>query len=171
MAVCPAGEDVIGPFLDDRKGFLQNVVNPLQDKVETLYVVPESDAEAHSAKRFPHKTTKRVGNGLRPRTIAGFLGALPHVFQRHRAEGLSATYHFTFTGPEPAEATIVIRDKTIHVATGHLGDADLRVIADGSTWLGYLAREKSLVWALLGRRIRLAGPPRLLLAFGKCFPS
>ena len=30
MAVCPAGEDVIGPFLQDRKGFLEAVVNPLQ---------------------------------------------------------------------------------------------------------------------------------------------
>ena len=66
MAVCPAGEDVIGPFLDDRKGFLKEVVNPLQEKEETLYVVPGSDAEAHAAKRFPHKRTKPVGNGLRP---------------------------------------------------------------------------------------------------------
>ena len=30
LAVCPAGEDVIGPFLDDRKGFLKAVVDPLQ---------------------------------------------------------------------------------------------------------------------------------------------
>ena len=39
MAVCPAGEDVIGPFLDDRKTFLEDVVNPLQKKEETLFVV------------------------------------------------------------------------------------------------------------------------------------
>ena len=26
IAVCPAGEDVIGPFLDDRKNYLKNVV-------------------------------------------------------------------------------------------------------------------------------------------------
>jgi len=29
----------------------------------------------------------------------------------------------------------------------------------------------NLVWALLTRKIRLKGSPRLLLAFGKCFPS
>jgi hypothetical protein len=27
------------------------------------------------------------------------------------------------------------------------------------------------VWALLRRRIRIKGSPRLLLAFGRCFPS
>jgi hypothetical protein len=39
LAVCPAGEDVIEPYLDDRKGFMDLVLRPLQDKVETLYVL------------------------------------------------------------------------------------------------------------------------------------
>src|SRR5581483_7629831 len=36
---------------------------------------------------------------------------------------------------------------------------------------GFLAKERSLLWALLRRRIRIKGSPRLLVAFGKCFPS
>ena len=40
MAVCPAGEEVIGPFLDDRKQYVAEVVEPLQDKTETIYVFP-----------------------------------------------------------------------------------------------------------------------------------
>ncbi|HZF40535.1 MAG TPA: 4Fe-4S binding protein, partial [Blastocatellia bacterium] len=59
MAVCPAGEDVIGPFLTDRKSYLQSVVKPLQEKEETVYVVPGSDAEEHVARRFPNKQAKR----------------------------------------------------------------------------------------------------------------
>ena len=43
MAVCPAGEDVIGPFLANRKQFLDDVVRPLQNKPETIYVVPNTD--------------------------------------------------------------------------------------------------------------------------------
>ncbi len=171
LAVCPAGEDVIGPFLEDRKKYLEDVVTPLQKKDETLYVVPGSDAQAHAAKRFPHKKTKPVGNGLRPGSIRDFLGRMPLVFQRHQSEGLSATYHFTFTGQEPALATVVIRDKTIRVEHGHVGSPDLRVIADSQAWLGSLRKERSLVWALLRRKIRLKGSPRLLVAFGKCFPS
>ncbi|TQM83461.1 epoxyqueuosine reductase QueG [Saccharothrix saharensis] len=64
MAACPAGEDVIGPFLDDRRAFLADVVKPLQDKEEPVYVVPGSPAEAHVRKRFPHKTVRQVSNGL-----------------------------------------------------------------------------------------------------------
>jgi Fe-S-cluster-containing hydrogenase component 2 len=171
MAVCPAGEDVIGPFLEDRKTYLEDVVNPLQKKEETLYVVPGSDAQDHAKKRFPHKRIKPVGNGLRPGSIRGFLGSLPRVFQRHQSEGLAATYHFTFTGREPAEATVVIRDKTIRVEPGHVGSPDLSVTADSQAWLGFVRKERSLVWALLRRKIRLKGSPRWLVAFGKCFPS
>jgi epoxyqueuosine reductase QueG len=171
MAVCPAGEDVIGPFLADRGRYLEQVVNPLQNKRETVYVIPGSDAEAHVSKRFPHKTARAVGNGLRPQSVRAFLGALPHVFQRHQAKGLSATYHFMFTGKEPTEATVVIHDETISVEHGHVGTPDLRVTADSQTWFGFLAKEKSLLWALLRGKIRLKGSPRLLVAFGKCFPS
>jgi hypothetical protein len=171
MAVCPAGEDVIGPFLDDRKSFLKAVVDPLQAKQETLFVVPGSDAQAYAKKRFPHKRTKPVGNGLRPASVQSFLRTLPHVFQRHQSEGLAATYHFTFTGAERTLATVVIRDKMIRVENGHQGSPDLSVMADSQTWVGFLRKERSLVWALLRRKVRLKGSPRLLLAFGRCFPS
>jgi len=171
MAVCPAGEDVIGPFLTDRKKFLQDVVRPLQDKKEIVYVVPGSDAEAYVARRFPHKTTRQVSNGLRTASIQSFLAGLPRVFQRHQSEGLNATYHFTFTGEESRQATVVIRDKTIQVQDGHAGVADIRITADSRTWLRFLAKEENIVWALLRRKIRIKGSPRLLLSFGRCFPS
>jgi NAD-dependent dihydropyrimidine dehydrogenase PreA subunit len=172
MAVCPAGEDVIGPFLDDRRGFLETVVDPLKAKEETLYVVSGSDAEAYAAKRFPHKPIRPVrSNGLRPHSIASFLRSLPIVFQRHQSAGLTATYHFEFTGAEQARATVLIRDKTIQVEAGHVGWPDLRVTADSRTWVGFVRKERSLLGALLRRKIRLKGSPRLLVAFGKCFPG
>jgi NAD-dependent dihydropyrimidine dehydrogenase PreA subunit len=172
LSVCPAGEEVIAPFLTDRKEFLKDVVKPLQDKAETIYVVPGSDAEEHVARRFPHKKTKRVANGLAGQgSIGGFLRGLPFVFQRGQSEGLNATYHFTFTGQEELKATIIIRNKTLQVSEGHTGAADLRMTADGQTWLRLLRKETNLVWALLRRKIRIHGSPRLLLSFGRCFPS
>ncbi len=93
------------------------------------------------------------------------------VFQRQKSEGLDATYHFTFTGDEQRKATIVIGNKTIDIQEGHVSQADLTVTADTQTWLGFLAQEKNLVWALVRRKIRLKGSPKLLVAFGKCFPS
>ncbi len=171
VAVCPAGEDVIGPFLTDRQGFLKDVVRPLQEKEETVYVVPGSDAEVHVARRFPHKRASQVANGLRPRTITQFLMGLPLAFQRDQAVGLDATYHFTFTGDEEGKATVIIRNKSLAVQEGHIGTADMRVVADSRTWLEFLAKDRSLLWALLRRKIRVKGSPRLLLAFGRCFPS
>lgn len=172
LSVCPAGEEVIAPFLTDRKEFLKDVVKPLQDKVETVYVVPGSDAEDYIARRFPHKKTKRVSNGLAGQgTIRAFLRGLKLVFQRGKSQGLNATYHFTFTGQEQATATVVIRDQKIAVSGGHIGTPDFRLIADSQTWLRFLRKEANLVWALLSRKIRIHGSPRLLLAFARCFPS
>jgi hypothetical protein len=171
LAVCPAGEDVIGPYLQDRSAHLQTTVRPLQEKEETVYVVPGSDAEAHVARRFPAKTAKRVSNGLRARTIGQFLAGLRLTFQRGKAEGLDAVFHFTFTGREERRATVVIKGQEVRVEDGHQGTASLHVTADSETWLGFLAKERSLLWALLRRKIRIRGSARLLLTFGKCFPS
>lgn len=172
LSVCPAGEEVIAPFLTQRKEFLEDVVRPLQDKVETIYVVPGSDAEEYVPRRFPHKKTKQVANGLAgQRSIRGFLSGLPFIFQRGRSEGLNAVYHFTFTGTEELRATVVIRDKTLQVSEGHTGTANVRISADSQTWLRFLRKEANLVWALLRRNIRIHGSPRLLVSFGRCFPS
>ncbi len=171
VAVCPAGEDVIGPFLTGRPGFLQQVVKPLQDKDEIVYVVPGSDAEVHVARRFPHKKSKRVGNGLRMQSVQRFLGGLPIAFQRGQAKGLNVTYHFTFTGEEERKATVVIRDQTVRVTDGHEGKPDLHLMVDSRTWIRFLSKDANLLWAVLRRKIRIHGSPRLLLAFNRCFPS
>ena len=93
------------------------------------------------------------------------------TFQPGKAASLSAVYHFTFTGKEEIAATVSIRDAKLQVQDGHQGEADLRVTADSETWLGFVAKERSLLWALLRRKIRIKGSPKLLVAFGKCFPS
>ena len=96
---------------------------------------------------------------------------LPLVFNRHKSAGLNATYHFTFTGAEEYAGTVVIRDKHMDVQQGHIGKADLHVTADTHTWLKFLAKERNIAWAIIRRKIRLKGSPKLLLAFGRCFPS
>ena len=171
MAVCPAGEDVIGPYLESPPAHRRAVLDPLRERVETVYVVAGSDAERHVARRFPHKRAERVGNGLVPRSIAAFLRYLPRAFQPGAAGELDATYHFVFTGAERAEATVTIRAGRVAVDEGLAGEPDLRVDADARAWLRFLGRRRTLVWSLLTRRIRLAGPARLLRAFGRCFPS
>ncbi len=171
MAVCPAGEDVISFYQKSKKDFVIEVMKPLQEKVEPLYVIRGSDAEAHAKQRYPHKTLRHVSNSLRPRNLKTLLAGMPLSFQRGAAGDLDATYHFTFTGSESATVTIVIRAGVIAVTEGFHGEPNIRVTADTATWLGFLAKEKTLLWALLTRRIKLRGNPKWLMAFGKCFPS
>ena len=171
IAVCPAGEDVIGPFLADRGRFVSEVVKPLQQNTEPVYVVPNSDAEGHVTRRFPHKRVRRVRGSLLPSSIAGFLFGIRNTFQREQSAGLNAVYHFSFIGSESAEATVTIRDKAVNVQPGLIGTADCTIIADADTWLGFLRKEKSILWAILRRKVRVKGAVRLLAAFGRCFPS
>lgn len=171
MAVCPAGEDVIGPYLASKKDFADDVMRPLQAKREPVYVIPGSDAETHVQKRYPHKTVRHVHGSLRPRTVAALLQGMPNTFQRHAAGKLDSTYHFIFTGGEQVEATVVIRAGKLTIENGLQGQPNIRIVADAETWLGFLAKEKNLLWALLTRRVRLQGNPKWLLALKRCFPS
>ena len=169
IAVCPAGDDVIPQYLGDKKKFVEDVVKPLQKKEETVYVLPGSDAESHVLRVFPHKKIRRVGNGVRPPSVAAFLASMPRAFQRHKSEGLNATYHFTFTGSEMIEATVVIKDKTLAVKQGHAGVPDVQVKADSKTWLRVLHKDSAMIKEIVFRRIGVKGPMNLFKAFGKCF--
>lgn len=66
VAVCPAGEDVLGPYLDDQDRHVREVVLPLQQKPEYVYVTAGSDAEAYVREHFPHKTIRHARAGARP---------------------------------------------------------------------------------------------------------
>jgi alkyl sulfatase BDS1-like metallo-beta-lactamase superfamily hydrolase len=170
LAVCPAGSDVIGPYLSDSVKFMTETLKPLQQKEETLYVVANSDAEEHAARLFPHKHLKRV-NGVRPASIAGFIDRMDIAFQAGKSKGLDAVYHFKFTGAETASATVIIKNERLHVARGLSGQADCKITADAATWLGFLRKERNLIWAILRRKVRVKGKLSLLKAFGNCFPS
>lgn len=171
IAVCPAGEDVINPFLEERARYVETVVKPLTDKRETLYVLPGSDAELYAAARFPHKTVKRVRRGARTGSIRAFLAFLPLAFQRGRAKGLSATYHWTFAGEEAATATVRIDKQAIAVTPGLHGEADVRVTADAETWLKVVNKEYNMLVAIILRKVRVKGDMSLFRAFGRCFPG
>jgi len=170
MAVCPAGDDVIGDYLRDKKGYLAKIVKPLQQAEEKIYVKAGTDAEDHVRKRFAHKEIKRVGNGLRPGSVQDFFNSLPLVFQRNKAAGLDVTYHFDFTGRETCQGTVVLQDRTLTVATELTGTPDITITADSKTWLRMLAGEARLLPALLFRKIKIKGSPVLMKKFAECFP-
>ncbi len=171
IAVCPAGADVIGPYRADKRAHLQEVVDPLTGREEPVYVARGSDAADHVARRFPHKRIRWVRPSARATSIKTFLAGIRLSFQPGKAADLNATYHFTFTGAEPVKATIVIKNRRLSVSDGHVGAPNLRVTADGRSWVRFLNREISILRCLATGAVRLNGSPRLLSAFGKCFPA
>lgn len=171
MAVCPGGDDYIGPYAEDQKEYRDDVVKTLTDRKETVYVVKGSDAAAHVAKRFPHKRVKYVHSCARPTSAAKFFENLPIVFQREQSKGLNAVYHLSFTGAETCEGTIAIHDKQIEVSSGLHGTPDVRITADAETWIRILRGEKNFLVALATRKVRVRGPKRLLDGFVRCFPA
>lgn len=58
MSVCPAGLDLIGPYLENRKEYLQSVVKPLQERTEDVYVLPGEDQTTTVTMKFPNKTPR-----------------------------------------------------------------------------------------------------------------
>lgn len=170
VAVCPAGEEA-KQFLADRKTHFEGVVEPLRKRAEKVYVVRGSDAQAHLAKEFPHKSARFIGSGRKAQSIAAMLAMLPLIFQRGQAGGVSARYHFRFYGKECIDSTIEIRDQNIEITPGLNGRADLEIRADSNVWLSFLAKERNLLWEILRGRIRFRGNLRLLKDFGRCFPG
>jgi hypothetical protein len=150
---------------------LKEIVDPLTRREEPVYVAKGSDAADHVARRFPHKRIRWVRPGTRATSIKTFLSGVGLSFQPGKAGDLKATYHFTFTGVEQAKATIVIKDRRLTVSDGHIGAPDLRITADGRSWVRFLNGEISILRCLATGIVRLKGSPRLLAAFGKCFPT
>lgn len=169
LSVCPAGDEVIAPFQADRKQFMRQTLEPLQEKVEPLYVTPGSDAEAHAKKRFPHKELRHIGKVLRPSSVAGFVGGMPLVFQRGQAKGVDCTFHFQFSGEEERDITVVVRDSKLRIRDGLHGDADLEIRADSKDWVRFLRGDLSPVRALLTRKLRLRGSWKHLLVLDRVF--
>jgi epoxyqueuosine reductase QueG len=171
MAICPAGETAIGEYLGDRKAYTNNFLKKFRNLSETIYVIKGSDAEKHVQSYFPAKRTKIISNGIRPSSAAMFLESLPLVFQPGQSEGLNAVYHFTFTGNENLEGTVTVRKKSLAVQEGLKGKPDLHVTADSQAWIKFLSKEVNLARALVTRKIKIKGSPKLMTAFAKCFPS
>jgi epoxyqueuosine reductase QueG len=171
MAVCPGGEDMVGPYADNPKFYRETVAKRLQQKRETVYVVKGSDADGHVQKHFPHKTVKYVSNGVRAGTAAGFFEDLHILFQRDQSKGLDATYHFSLNGEETMDRTVRIHDRRLEVLEGLTGKADVTIRADSRTWLQVTAQERNPLIALLAGKLRIRGPLSLFRSFVRCFPS
>lgn len=171
ISVCPAGEDVISPYLDDRVEFAERYVKPLQETAETIYVLPNSDAETLVPSRFPAKTMKQVRWNVGAKDIFSYLFNITLTFQRRKAGNLNANYHLRLTGDMPLEATVTIAKRRIEIEFGLKGEPDLTIDTSADTWMRALESGFDLESAIKDGHMELDGPHDLFHRLAACFPT
>jgi Fe-S-cluster-containing hydrogenase component 2 len=170
MAVCPAGEEALPFFQKDKKHYVTEIVKPLIDRPEPVYVKPGTTAEK-VARKNPTKEIRYIRTPFRPQSLEGFINGIKIAFNREKAGDLTLTIHFSFTGKETREITVSIENQKLSVQEGHTGQADLGVRADTLAWLKIAGRESTPLWPVLSRKLKIRGNPLLLKKFQNCIDN
>ncbi|WP_316506508.1 SCP2 sterol-binding domain-containing protein [Nitrosopumilus sp.] len=171
VSVCPAGKDLIGIYENDSRSWVKQIVKPLKDKKEPVYVGKNTRAEEH-ARKNKNKQVKIVKNVQHPKTVNGFLSGSRVSFEPKHARRVNLTVHFQFNGEETTKATIKIANEMIDVKNEHVGKADLAIVTDSETWIKMANKETSFVsnlLSMLSGKVKIQGKLRLLKQFQNCF--
>ena len=150
LSVCPAGEEVIGPYLTDKAGHLREVVARCKKRKRRSTPSPARTPKSMWPAASPQDDQ---AGGQRP--AAPVDPALPVGTGAHVSAGEGGEperrlpLHLHRQGRETGDR--LDPGRRVEGQEGHQGEADLSVTADSGTWLGFLAKERSLLWALLGR--------------------
>ena len=115
QAVCPAGDDVIGPYLADKAAWRRDVVVPLLRKEETVYVTSGSRAEK-VALRNRSKRVRYVDYRPSISSPDNFVLGLKHRFDATRAGSVTVAVAFVF--PDHSVANVVIDADRLAISHG-----------------------------------------------------
>jgi epoxyqueuosine reductase QueG len=167
MAVCPAGEIPIANYSPDKKRYVKQIMKPLKEKPEPIYVLAGTRAEK-TVEKNPNKEARIVHTPLRPTSIPDFLNGVILIFNPEKAKGVSLNLHFQFSGEDESSATILINDSQIQVMDGHVGKPKLKVRADAKTWVKLVNEEISTFKAIVSGKLKVKGNPLLMNKFKSC---
>lgn len=171
VAVCPSGDNTYGIYKSDRKGWNEQIVKPLKNKKEPVYVAKNTYAEEY-ARRNPNKEVRVVKNISRPNSIVSFLTGARVAFERKHSDGVNLTVHFNFNGRESSQATVIIKDNIVDVKEGLIGKSDLVITADVESWLKIVNKEvtnEMMDEIFTSGKIQIQGNLADLQKFQSCF--
>jgi ferredoxin len=136
MAVCPAGEDVITPYLADKAKYREEVLQPLRRYPEPVYVQSGSHAE-QAASRNPARQVRYLDFRPDISTVANFALGLRHMFAPAGSppDGLRVAFRFP-------DGALLASVENGHLTTGPGGDrpVDATVASDAPDYIKILHR-------------------------------
>ena len=136
QAVCPAGDDIIGPYIEDRARWRRDVALPLIQKVEPVYVHAGTEAE-RVVNRSRYKRARYLDYKPDVSTIDNLDIGLRHAFDPRRAEDAAVSVAFT-AGDGWVTATIADGKLTTSHAEADAVDADATLHLSSPDFIGLI---------------------------------
>jgi ferredoxin len=135
MAVCPAGDDIIGTYLSDPAKHREEVLMPLRQHPEAVYVTSGTRSEER-AKRNPHKFVRYIDYKPDVSSAANFAVGLRHMFKPPAPDTPRSVVSFRF----PDGTVTAVIDKAKLTTTTEPSDevADATVVSDASNYITIL---------------------------------
>lgn len=140
MAVCPAGEDLIGTYLADPAKHRQEVLIPLRERPEAVYVTSGTRAEER-ARRNPHKVVRYIDYKPDVSSPANFALGLRHMFKSPGPDVPRRVVAFRF----PDGTVTAVMDKAKLTTTTEVSDevADATVVCDTGNYVTILHKHRA----------------------------
>ena len=102
-------------------------------------------------------------------TIPASFAGLETAFRADRATGVDKTVQFHFTGDEPGDWNLTVRNGTLSYAQGEADSANTTVTVASQDWLAILRGTLNPMTAVLGGKLKIAGDMALMMQFQTWF--
>lgn len=196
MAVCPAGDDVIGNYLPDKREYVQEIVRPLKDKKEPVYVQPGTRAEK-IARRNSNKdirlveplnpaspvparqenppvqdfdTPKQEKSEMNnPLTCKDIIARMSMTINPTVAGDLTADIQYQISGAEPGKYYLHVENGQCHFYEGETDAPTLTIFTPSEVWLAIAQGELNGTEAMMQGKYRAEGDFELLMKMPKIF--
>lgn len=104
-----------------------------------------------------------------PLTVAELMEKMPGAFIPEKAQGVDAVIQFKFTGAEPGDWNVAIKDGKVDVERGTHPSPRMTLTADSADYIKIITGELDGMQAFMQGKIKLAGDLNLAMKLMQMF--
>ena len=104
-----------------------------------------------------------------PVTIADLIAQMPGAFQPKKAQGMNAVIQFNFSGAEPGNWNVEIKNGTLKVEKGIHANPSLTISADSADCLKLFNHELNPMQAFMQGKLKVQGDMGLAMKMMQFF--